>query len=144
MDKAIADSVIRIPCKSLQSFFESYYSFLKPIHKLSNKETKLIATIARFRYEMSLKITDEALLQQYLMSPGVKRKIREACGISSQSFQVYMVNLRNNKVIVDNRINPKLIPNVQKDKNGYKLMLYFDFEKDGQGEIPSEDSKKDS
>lgn len=129
MNKAIADSVIRIPCQNLQSFFESWFNMLKPIHKLSNTEIKLIATIIRFRYEYSTKITDKTLLDEYLMSAETKQKIREACNMSPSSFQVSMHKLKKAKVITDNKVNPKLIPNLQ--GMDYKLLLYFDF-RDGQ------------
>lgn len=129
MEKAIADSVIRIPCQSLQGFCEQWFNMLRPIHKLSNTEIKLIATMVRFRYELSKKITDKDLLEEYLMNPETKLKIREACNMSASSFQVSMHKLKKNKVIVDNRINPKLIPDFK--GSDYKLLLYFDVKDNG-------------
>lgn len=127
--KAVADSVIRIPCQSLQGFFESWFNMLKPIHGLSNTEIKLISTILRFRYEFSLKITDKDLLDEYLMSTETKQKIREDCNMSPSSFQVSMFKLKKHKVIIDNRVNPKLIPSFSGDN--YRLLLYFDVKDDG-------------
>lgn len=129
MSNAIADSVIRIPCSSLQGFFEQWFNMLRPIHKLSNTEIKLVSTILRFRYEYSLKINDNVLLEEYLMSAETKQKIREACNMSASSFQVSMHKLKKNGVIVDGRVNPKLIPNFRGEN--YKLMLYFDLNGNG-------------
>ena len=129
-NKAIADSVIRIPCHSLQGFFEQWFNMLRPIHKLANTEIKLIATIVRYRYEYSRKINDSILLDEYLFSAETKQKIREACGMSTSSFQVSMCKLKKNKVIVDNKVNPRLIPNL--NGGNYKLMLYFDLKCNGQ------------
>lgn len=112
---------------------------LKPVHKLSNKEIQLIATIVRFRYELSLKITDKNLLDEVLMSAETKQKIRDFCKINQQSFQVSMFKLKKANVLITDdkespkryRVNPKLIPNLQ--RNDYKLLLYFDLKDDGQG-----------
>lgn len=69
MNRAIADSVIRIPCQNLQGFFESWFNLLRPIHKLSNTEIKLLATMARFRHEyaLNLKSNDKDLADEYIM-----------------------------------------------------------------------------
>jgi len=37
-----------------------------------------------------------------------------------------MSNLRKDKVIVDNVINPRLLPNIRKDENGmFQLLVLF-------------------
>jgi len=131
---AIADSVIRIPCQSLQGFFESWFQILKPIHKLSNSEIKLIATIVRLRYDLSKKITDKDLLNDYIMGKEFKRTILKESGMKLSSFRVSMCKLQKQKVFVNGQINPKLIPNIG-DNNDYKLLLYFDLnEKQGSTE----------
>ena len=94
----------------------------------------LVCPIVRFRYELSLKITDKDLLDEVLMSTDTKQKIREACGISKQSYQVSMFKLKKAKVLISNdsdddgpklyKVNPKLIPSLNGDN--YKLLLYFD------------------
>ena len=128
MNKAIADSVIRIPCQSLQGFFESWFQILKPIHKLSNSEIKLISTIVRLRYDLSTKINDLSLLDDYLMSREFKNKILQESGMTISSFRVSMYKLQKQKVIINGKINPKLIPNINPEEN-YKLLLYFDLSK---------------
>lgn len=140
-NKGFADKVLMIPCQSLQGFFEQWFNLLKPVHKLSNKEIQLIATIVRFRYELSLKITDKELLDEVLMSTDTKQKIREACGISKQSYQVSMFKLKKAKVLISDdkdddgpklyKVNPKLIPSF--NGKDFKLLLYFDLI-DGQGQ----------
>jgi len=40
-----------------------------------------------------------------------------------------MSKLRKNNVIVNNKINPKYLPNIQDDNGSYRLLLYFDFPK---------------
>jgi hypothetical protein len=37
-----------------------------------------------------------------------------------------MGKLRKKNVIIDNKLNPKFIPNIQKDADNFKLLLLFD------------------
>ena len=38
-----------------------------------------------------------------------------------------MGKLRKNNVIIDNKINPKFIPNVKEENGNFKLLLLFSF-----------------
>lgn len=122
------DSLIRIPCKSVNGFFKHWFRFLKPLHKLTDREIDVIACFATQRYELSKVIQDENILDKYTMNSDTKKKVREECGISLQNFQVIMSNLRKHKIILDNRINPIYIPNLDKEAKTFQLMLYFELE----------------
>lgn len=61
-----------------------------------------------------------------VMSEMTKNKVIEECGITQSHFYVVMGNLRKNKVIEGNTLNPKLIPNIRKDDNGcFQLLILF-------------------
>lgn len=128
MNKAIADSGIRIPCQSTQGFFDAWFQMLRPIHKLANNEIKILSTMARFRYELSLKM-DKDILDEYMTTTEMRSKIREACGMSKSCYQVSIHKLKEKKALVDGKMNPKLIPNL--NGNSYKLMLFFDLKTNG-------------
>ena len=70
--KKLVDSAIRVPCSLEGDFFEKWFQILKPIHKLSNTEIKLVALFCKYRYKLSKSITDEKLLDEYLFSVEVK------------------------------------------------------------------------
>jgi hypothetical protein len=53
------------------------------------------------------------------MSEDVKKKVREECHITLPHFQVIMGKLRKNKVIVDGKINPRFIPNINEDNGAF-------------------------
>ena len=106
-------------------FFKCWFIFLRPLHHLTDREIDVIASFTKNRYELSKVITDNNLLDTVLMSEETKRKIREDCNITLAHFQVIMGKLRKNKVIVDNKINPKLIPNIDKDSKSLQLMVIF-------------------
>lgn len=120
------DSVVRIPCKSVNGFFKLWFTFLKPLHKLTDREIDVISSFAAQRHELSKVIQDAEILDKYTMNSDTKKKVREECGISLQNFQVIMSNLRKHGVIVDNRINPRYVPNLNGEAKSFKLMLLFD------------------
>lgn len=122
------DSMVRIPCKSVSDFFKQWFKFLRPLHKLSDREIDVISSFASQRYELSKVIKDTDILDKYTMNSDTKRKVREECGISLQNFQVIMSNLRKHGVIVDNKINQRFIPNLDEESNTSLLMIHFAIE----------------
>ena len=120
------NSVLRIPCSLSGSFFRYWFMFLRPFHKLTNREIDVITAFVKHRYELSKVIKDDVILDKVTMSEDVKKQVREECGIAFQHFQVIMSNLRKNKVIENGKINPKFIPNITEENRMFKLMLLFD------------------
>lgn len=123
-----ADSIVRIPCKVDGSFFKYWFMFLKPFHHLTEREMDVITSFVKQRYELSKVITDSDILDKVTMSEDTKRKVREECGITLPHFQIVMSKLRKSKVIIDNKINPRYIPNVKEENGSFKMMLLFDFQ----------------
>ena len=120
------NSVLRIPCSLSGSFFRYWFMFLRPFHKLTNREIDVITAFVKHRYELSKVIKDDVILDKVTMSEDVKKQVREECGIAFQHFQVIRSNLRKNKVIENGKINPKFIPNITEENGMFKLMLLFD------------------
>jgi hypothetical protein len=79
------------------------------------------------RYELSKVISDSNILESVLMNEDTKRSIREECDVKHQHFQVIMSKLRKANIIVDNKINPRFIPNIKEGKESFNLMLMFTF-----------------
>ena len=123
-----ADSIVRIPCKVDGSFFKYWFMFLKPFHHLTEREMDVITSFVKQRYELSKVITNSDILDKVTMSEDTKRKVREECGITLPHFQIVMSKLRKSKVIIDNKINPRYIPNIKEENSSFKMMLLFDFQ----------------
>lgn len=121
-----ANNIIRIPTSLEGKFFRYWFEFLKPFHNLTEREIDVIALFVQKRYELSKVISDNKILDNVVMSEDIKAKIRTELGITLSHFQVIMGKLRKSKVIVDNRINPKFIPNIYEDKGSFQLLLLFD------------------
>lgn len=120
------NSVIKIQTSVNTDFFRLWLEFLRPFHRLTNKELEVATCFIKHYYELSKVISDSKILEQVSMSDEIKRKIREECNIKLPNFQVIMGKLRKNKVIVNGKINPKFIPNITTENGYFQLLLLFE------------------
>ena len=120
------NSIVRIPCSMDKSFFRYWFLFLEPFHKLTDREIDVITSFVKQRYELSKVIKDSTILDKVTMSEDTKRKVREECNMTLPHFQVIMGKLRKNKVIIDGKINPKFIPNIDEESDTFQLLLLFE------------------
>lgn len=120
------NNIVPVPTSMGIEFFKWWCIFLRPFINLTNREVEVIASFLNQRWELSKSITDPAILDTMVMSEATKNKVIEECHITQQHFYVVMSNLRKNKVIINNVINPRLIPNIRKDDNGcFQLLILF-------------------
>lgn len=120
------NNIIRIPTSLNGKFFRYWLEFLAPFHHLTDREMDVATSLIKYRYELSKVIKDDSILDKVTMSEDTKRKIREECNITLPHFQVIMGKLRKNKVIVDGKLNPRFIPNINEEDDSFKLLLLFD------------------
>lgn len=128
MGKLSINNVVRVPCKLDGKFFKYWFDFLQPLHNLTEREKEVAACYLRKRFELSQSITDENILNRYLMSQEITKQIKEECNLKTSHLQVVLTKLRKNGVMIENdAINPKFIPKVTTDKNSFSLLIYYDF-----------------
>lgn len=120
------NNIVRVPCSLSKGFFRYWFMFLEPFHKLTDREIDVITSFVRQRYELSKVIRDNEILDKVTMSEDTKKKVREECNITLPHFQVIMGKLRKNKVIVDGKINPRFIPNIDEGTGIFQLLLLFE------------------
>ena len=121
------NNVIKIPSKLETDFFKYWLEFLKPFHNMSPRECEVIAELLRTRYELSKVVKDPILLEKITLSEEYREKVRHALGITANHFQVILCKLRKIGVLLDDRINPKFIPNVTEDNSNGSFKLLFIF-----------------
>ncbi len=120
-------NIVRVtPQKS--KFFRYWFEFLQPFHQLPPREMDVIASFLKHRYELSKVIRDEELLDKIVFSDDVKKKVREECNIKTQHFQVIMSKLKKAKLIENDKINKKFIPNIEEDAKEFRLIFHFDLQ----------------
>lgn len=124
-----ANNVIRIPTSLQGKFFRIWIEFLTPLHSLTNREKDVVASFIKARFELSKSITDDSLLDKFVMSEDVKSKIKKECDVSDAFFQVILGKLRKTNIITGGKINPKFIPkSLNQDDKAFQLLLYFDLD----------------
>lgn len=120
------NNIIRIPTSLSTSFFRYWFEFLRPFHNLTGREMQVAASLLKKRYELSKVIQDSNILDKVVMSEDSRAVIREECDLSSSHFQVIMGKLRKSKIIIDNKINPRFIPNITEENGSFRLLLNFE------------------
>lgn len=119
------NNVITIPASLSGSFFKYWLEFLRPFHKLTDREMDILAAFIQQRHELSKLVTDNNLLDSLVLSEETKKKVREQCGITASHLQVVLSKLKKNNIIINNRINPKFIPRIGTEDNNCQLLLSF-------------------
>jgi hypothetical protein len=123
------DNVIRVPC-TLDSLFRYWLDFLTPFHNLTSRETDVATAFLRERYKLSKVILDSDLVDRTLMSEESQRKLRQECELTNQHFQVIKSKLKSKKFFINDKINPRLIPNINDIVKSFQLLLVFDYSDD--------------
>lgn len=120
-------TVIGIPTKLDYKFFLYWVEFLKPFHKINQKDSEVLASFLYKRHQLSKVILDENVLDLALMTDEVKKEICLQHKLSVNYFQVIMYHLRKNKAFIGNKINKKFIPCFDTDEKDFKLIFHFRF-----------------
>lgn len=121
------NSVIVLNSPLNKKFFRMWLEFLKPFHKLTDRETDVLASFLKERYFLGKKINDPELLDKILMSEDTKKRVREDCNMSSTHFQVIMTKLKKSRLIENGKISPKFIPKID-NENNFQLLLSFNLQ----------------
>lgn len=120
------NNIVTVPTTDEMNFFKWWCIFLRPFIKLTNREIDVVASFLKQRWELSKHISDPTILDKVIMSEDTKLKVQEECSISSQHLYVVMASLREKKALINNVLNPRLIPNIRKDDNGFfQLLILF-------------------
>lgn len=127
VNKLTPDGISVIPTSSLDDFFRYWFEFLRPFHNLANREMQVIASLTKHRYLLSKVIKDDIILDKVLMGEETRKEIREECGLTPPHFQIIIGKLRKQNILIDNRINPKFIPNIKEESGQFKMLLLFKF-----------------
>lgn len=123
--KPLINNAIMIPVEE-ENFFRYWFEILKPFHHLTNRAIDVATALVKKRYELSKVINDVQILDKILFSTDVQKEIRAECNLSIPQYYTILNKLRNNNVIVDNKINTKFIPNVKEGDDKFKLLILFD------------------
>lgn len=122
------NNVIALKGSLSGKFFKLWLEFLRPIHKLTERETDVLAAFLKHRFELSKVVNDQEVLNKLTMSEDIKKKVKDDCGISQAHFQVIMTKLKKSKVIDNGKIEPRFIPRVKQGATDFQLLLAFELQ----------------
>lgn len=140
------NNVIRIETKIGMEFFKKWLEFILPFHHMTPKEMDIVSAYLYKRYQLSAAIKDYDLLDRVTMGSDFRDEVRSLCDMSLNQFQVLLCKLRKRGIFVNDRIHPKLIPNLVADNTtgSFKLLLLFDFKEEPQGaEVETESQNEE-
>lgn len=110
---------------SADNIFKWWLELTKPFHKLSKPHTTVIEALLHEHYYLRHNIKDQSLVNDVLFSTSSRKRIMDRTGMSVGVLNNNLTQLRNNKCIIDNKINPKLIPNIDVNATDFRIIFQF-------------------
>lgn len=119
------NSVIKVQTSVNTDFFRLWLEFLRPFHRLTNKELEVATCFIKHYYELNKVISDPKILDQVSMSDEIKRKVREECNIKLPNFQVIMGKLKKIKLLLMEKSTPNSSPTLLKKMVTFSYYFYL-------------------
>ena len=113
-EKYKPNNAFNVPVTDILDFFKWWCVFLRPFIPLTERETDVVASLLKQRWELSKIIKDPSILDTMTMSSDTLDKVVKECRITKQHFYVVMSSLKK-KGVIDGHINPRLIPNMKEE-----------------------------
>ena len=113
-EKYKPNNAFNVPVTDILDFFKWWCVFLRPFIPLTERETDVVASLLKQRWELSKIIKDPSILDTMTMSSDTLDKVVKECKITKQHFYVVMSSLKK-KGVIDGHINPRLIPNMKEE-----------------------------
>lgn len=103
-----------------------FLTFLTPLHKLTPSVVNLAAEIIYQRFELSKVITNNDVLDDYLLTNDkIRNEVITNCELSISNYHVGISKLKKAGFFINGKINPKFLPKITTESSSYSLMLLF-------------------
>jgi hypothetical protein len=90
---------------------------------LTPRELEVLASLLRHRWELSKHITDQSILDANVLNKEAKEAVLKDCNMTNSHLNVILSSLRKHKVIVDNTIHPRMVPNLRENEGVFQLVV---------------------
>ncbi len=124
-DKKIANINVRI-----KDLFLQWLKITYMYHRLSPSIMETLALLLYYHYEYKKVISNQNLLWKMVFDYDTKMKIKEELGIKDTSFQNRLSDLRKAGIIVDNKIIPTYIPNIDLNSKNFQIIYNLNIVRD--------------
>lgn len=105
-----------------EQFFKVWLMMLQPFLKIRKQEMDILAKLLYSRYLISQQVTNQSIVDDLLFNAKNKKRIKQELGIQTYSFNNVIASLKKKKIIINNSINKKIIPQVQNNFKNFKLV----------------------
>lgn len=95
---------------------------MQPFLKLRDQELKVLATLLYYRHGIQDQVKNKAIVDELLFNTKTRKKIKDELEIESYSFNNILSSLRKRKLILNNTLNSKIIPNIDTGFENFKLV----------------------
>ena len=109
----------------INTFFAHWVALTKPLHKLTDAEASILLAFLRKRYLYASNVRDDDVVNKLLFSTDTRKEIMQELGMKMGTFQNYLTSMRTKGVILENKLNKKLIPNLEVGADNFKLIFSF-------------------
>lgn len=115
----------------LRNCILQFLMITKPMHKLTNQEINVLGYLLYEYLSNRSNFKREEDLWKYVFDYDTKQRIKDRLDMGNAVFQNILTALRKKKVLVDNRIVPLFIPNIDRNDEAFELTFRFILKKDG-------------
>lgn len=113
----------------LKDLFFRWLDVTKSFHKLNNQQQQVLALFLYYHYQLKKDITNDKILWKVLFDYDTKLKIKEdeifKNGLSDNALQNILTHLRKRNIIVDGKISPIYVPELNLKAKNFKVIFNF-------------------
>lgn len=111
-----------------KAFFRMWVMMIQPFLKLRNQEVQVLSELLYQRFLISKEVKNQKMIDELTFNLKTRKAIREELGIKMYSFNNLIASLRKKGIIKDDRINPKVIPDVDHNTSKFELKYSIEIE----------------
>lgn len=110
-----------------REFFRTWLVWLRPLHRLTEKEMDIAALMLEGMQFLSSRVKDEKKRGRIVTSLESRKRMSDMIGMSDQYFGMLISGLKKKGFIQGDGINPQYIPRIEPDGRDYAVTLDFVF-----------------
>jgi hypothetical protein len=124
-------NIANIRTDNILDLLGKWVALTQPLHHLTEAEGAIFLEFLKKRHLFYTNVKDSHVADLLLFSTETRREIMQKLGYKMGTFQNYLSSMRAKGVIFENKINPKLVPNIEADAKEFKLIYNFTVKNNG-------------
>lgn len=113
-------------CKVIEvtnDFYRNWLILINTFFGMTAKEIDVASILLENYVDIKRKVVDESIVNSILFSSEYRRKIKEQLKLKGDYFDVLLNKLRKHNVILNNKLNERVIPKF--DDDNFVLIIAF-------------------